>query len=44
MQPETNNKLNDYLLQYKNGLLDDTIPFWLPRALDKEHGGYFHLV
>ena len=41
MQPETNNKLNDYLLQYKNGLLDDTIPFWLPRALDKEHGGYF---
>ena len=25
---------------YRAGLLDDTLPFWLPRALDATHGGY----
>src|ERR1017187_8161500 len=25
---------------YHDGLLHDTLPFWLPRAIDKEHGGY----
>lgn len=25
---------------YKNQLLNDTIPFWFPRSVDKEHGGY----
>lgn len=25
---------------YRVGLLEDTLPFWLPRALDEEHGGY----
>ena len=25
---------------YRAGLLDDTLPFWLPRALDSTHGGY----
>ncbi|MEO1844440.1 MAG: AGE family epimerase/isomerase, partial [Akkermansiaceae bacterium] len=25
---------------YKASLLDDTLPFWLPRSLDEEHGGY----
>ena len=25
---------------YKTSLLDDTLPFWLPRCLDTEHGGY----
>ncbi|GGD79389.1 N-acylglucosamine 2-epimerase [Emticicia aquatilis] len=25
---------------YKNQLLNDTIPFWFPRSIDKEHGGY----
>lgn len=25
---------------YKNQLLNDTIPFWFPRSLDKEYGGY----
>lgn len=24
------------------GLLDDTLPFWFPRALDHRHGGYLH--
>lgn len=26
---------------YRDGLLNDTLPFWLPRAVDPEHGGYF---
>jgi N-acylglucosamine 2-epimerase len=25
---------------YKKQLLEDTIPFWFPRSLDAEHGGY----
>jgi N-acylglucosamine 2-epimerase len=30
-------ELRDY---YKSGLLNDTLPFWLPQAIDREHGGY----
>ncbi|MFT5410882.1 MAG: N-acylglucosamine 2-epimerase [Verrucomicrobiales bacterium] len=26
---------------YRDGLLDDTIPFWFPRCIDAEHGGFF---
>jgi N-acylglucosamine 2-epimerase len=26
---------------YRDGLLDDTLRFWLPRAVDREHGGYW---
>ncbi len=25
---------------YRDGLLDDTLPFWIPRAIDRECGGY----
>ncbi|MBA4853672.1 AGE family epimerase/isomerase [Emticicia sp. BO119] len=25
---------------YKNQLLNDTVPFWFPRSIDKEYGGY----
>lgn len=25
---------------YKNQLINDTVPFWFPRSLDLEHGGY----
>ena len=25
---------------YKNQLLNDTVPFWFPRSIDKEHGGF----
>ncbi|MBO9153325.1 AGE family epimerase/isomerase [Chitinophaga sp. GCM10012297] len=25
---------------YKKQLLEDTLPFWFPRSIDKEHGGY----
>jgi N-acylglucosamine 2-epimerase len=26
---------------YRDGLLHDTLPFWFPRAVDREHGGFF---
>jgi N-acylglucosamine 2-epimerase len=33
---------SDELLRvYRDGLLNDTLPFWIPRAIDREHGGYF---
>lgn len=32
--------LQRYLRTYRDGLLHDTLPFWLPRAIDREHGGY----
>jgi N-acylglucosamine 2-epimerase len=27
---------------YRDGLMDDTVPFWFPRAVDTEHGGFLH--
>ncbi|MEY3176012.1 MAG: hypothetical protein RLZZ436_3926 [Planctomycetota bacterium] len=29
---------------YKRLLLDDCLPFWFPRCVDLEHGGYLHCV
>ena len=26
--------------EYRSALLEDTLPFWFPRAIDEEHGGY----
>ncbi len=26
---------------YRKGLLEDIVPFWFPRSVDREHGGYF---
>ncbi len=34
------NRLTSLRNQYRNDLLTDTIPFWLPRAQDAEHGGF----
>ena len=27
---------------YRDGLMADTVPFWFPRAVDTEHGGFLH--
>ncbi len=27
---------------YRRTLLDDILPFWFPRALDQQHGGFLH--
>lgn len=32
--------LNTLAAQYRSTLVDEVLPFWLPRSLDKEHGGY----
>ena len=29
---------------YRDGLLQDTLPFWFPRAVDREHGGFLHCL
>jgi N-acylglucosamine 2-epimerase len=29
---------------YRRSLLEDVIPFWFPRCLDQEHGGYLHCL
>ncbi len=29
---------------YRDGLINDTLPFWFPRCIDAEHGGYLHCV
>ncbi len=33
-------RVQDLLSVYKEGLLKDTLPFWLPRAIDEQHGGF----
>jgi len=32
--------LHNLLSVYRDGLLDDTIPFWFPRSVDQEYGGF----
>jgi N-acylglucosamine 2-epimerase len=32
--------IDHYLAIYRDGLLNDTIPFWTKNAIDREHGGY----
>lgn len=34
----------ELLRVYRDGLIKDTIPFWFPRAVDTEHGGFLHIV
>lgn len=38
MLPDTTAEL---LATYRDGLLNDTLPFWLQHAIDQEYGGYF---
>ena len=35
--PDERRRLRD---AYRDGLLHDTIPFWFPRSVDEEHGGF----
>ncbi|MCC6730921.1 MAG: AGE family epimerase/isomerase [Chthonomonadales bacterium] len=37
MTPRSEQEL---LAAYRDGLLTDTLPFWIPRAIDRECGGY----
>jgi N-acylglucosamine 2-epimerase len=40
MSAYSNEELETLRDFYKASLLEDTLPFWLPRSLDDEHGGY----
>lgn len=40
MEANHTKDLNYYKDFYKNQLLSDTVPFWFPRSIDEEHGGY----
>lgn len=33
-----------YLATYRDGLLNDTLPFWLAHSVDHEHGGFMFCV
>ena len=36
----TNQDLETLTAEYRAALVDEILPFWLPRAVDEEHGGY----
>ena len=38
----TANYKQELLKIYRDGLLNDTVPFWFPRAVDREYGGFLH--
>ncbi len=38
--PENKLKLEEFKVFYRDQLLNDTIPFWFPRSVDHEYGGY----
>ncbi len=33
-------RVDALLATYRDGLLDSTLPFWFPRCVDEEHGGF----
>jgi len=37
-------RLQNLAEQYRKMLLDDCVPFWFPRAVDNEWGGYLHCL
>ena len=32
-------RIDALLAVYRDGLLEDTLPFWIRHAVDREHGG-----
>jgi N-acylglucosamine 2-epimerase len=34
----------DWPACYRDALLNDTVPFWFPRSVDLEHGGFLHCL
>lgn len=39
LRPGSSLKLRDF---YLRTLLDDVVPFWFPRCVDQQHGGFLH--
>jgi N-acylglucosamine 2-epimerase len=40
----TKQEIDQYISIYKDGLLDNIIPFWLRHSIDTEHGGFMFAV
>ena len=40
----TTGSIDDYIKIYKEGLLNDTIPFWIRNSIDTEFGGFMFSV
>ena len=46
MEPElsssilTPERIDELIAVYRDGLLDDVMPFWFPRSIDEEFGGF----
>ena len=36
----TPQRIDELIAVYRDGLLHDTLPFWIPRCIDREHGGF----
>ena len=34
----------DLAERYQRLLLDDCVPFWFPRSVDQQHGGFLHCL
>ena len=32
--------IREYIKIYRNGLLNNTIPFWIKNSIDREYGGF----
>jgi len=39
----TSKELQQLAAFYQNQLLNNTVPFWFPRSIDQEHGGYMFM-
>lgn len=37
-------RLTELSSTYRNGLLNDVLPFWMDHAIDREYGGYLHCL
>ncbi len=36
----TNQRIDELIAVYRNGLLEDTLPFWIEHCVDREQGGF----
>ena len=37
-------RINELLTIYRDGLLQDTIPFWMKHTIDREYGGFLNYL
>ena len=37
-------RMEELIRIYRDGLLDDTVPFWMKHTIDREHGGFLNFL